>query len=182
MAYDDALFQLGMDLTRSSTAQKEDLIETAPAPYERRDRDTSARCIHLDLIGAKRLASARAVEGAMRDALRFLKAGPVSLGSLRTEPAGCIRALAEFGQSRISVEAWPHSGYVAVDFTGAPLRPEAAMTALADAFGAREVIVRRTRPASGLSRFTKTATAAPAAPEKLLQRRKAAKPSRARAA
>ena len=29
MAYDDALFQLGMDLTRSSTAQKEDHGENA---------------------------------------------------------------------------------------------------------------------------------------------------------
>ena len=38
MAYDDTLFQLGMDLTRSSTAQKEELNEIAPvAQDERKD-------------------------------------------------------------------------------------------------------------------------------------------------
>ena len=46
MAYDDTLFQLGMDLTRSSTAQKEDHGETAhvahiagvKAGYDHEDR------------------------------------------------------------------------------------------------------------------------------------------------
>ena len=36
MAYDDALFQLGMDLTRSSTAQKEDHGEAARLAHEDR--------------------------------------------------------------------------------------------------------------------------------------------------
>ena len=34
MAYDDTLFQLGMDLTRSSTAQKEDHGENALGAHQ----------------------------------------------------------------------------------------------------------------------------------------------------
>ena len=38
MAYTDALFQLGMDLTRSSTAQKEDHGQTAQLALDHRKK------------------------------------------------------------------------------------------------------------------------------------------------
>ena len=63
MAYTDALFQLGMDLTRSSTAQKEDHGQSALVAHDDRkdyfiERD-GVRCagthLLIDLFGARRL-------------------------------------------------------------------------------------------------------------------------------
>ena len=63
MAYTDSLFQLGMDLTRSSTAQKEDHGQTALAAHDDRkdyfiERDGvryAGTHLLIDLFGAKRL-------------------------------------------------------------------------------------------------------------------------------
>ena len=62
MAYTDSLFQLGMDLTRSSTAQKEDHGQAHVAHDDRKDyfieRDGhryAGTHLIIDLFGAKRL-------------------------------------------------------------------------------------------------------------------------------
>src|SRR5918997_4318385 len=74
MAYTDALFQLGMDLTRSSTAQKEDHGQTAQVAHDHRkevfvERD-GVRCTgtHLivDLYGAKRLDDLKHIKETLR--------------------------------------------------------------------------------------------------------------------
>jgi len=62
MAYTDALFQLGMDLTRSSTAQKEDHGQSAHVAHDDRkdyfiERDGhryAGTHLIIDLFGAKR--------------------------------------------------------------------------------------------------------------------------------
>ena len=70
MAYDDALFQLGMDLTRSSTAQKEDHGNSREvARGDRKDffieRDGvrfAGTHLLIDLFGARRLDDLRHIE------------------------------------------------------------------------------------------------------------------------
>src|SRR4051794_14669640 len=74
MAYDDALFQLGMDLTRSSTAQKEDHGDSARvAPDERKDffieRDGvrfAGTHLIIDLFGARRLDDLKYIERTLK--------------------------------------------------------------------------------------------------------------------
>jgi S-adenosylmethionine decarboxylase len=176
MAYDDALFQLGMDLTRSSTAQKEDSFETAPASGERYD---SRKSIILDLIGAKRLASAKTVEQAIKSAFEFAKAGPGTIRIERTTSGRSMTGTATLAAGRVEIEAWPATGYVAVDIVGSALRPEIAMTALVDAFAAREVIVRRERPASLAQRLSRPAAGTVSEPVTLSTRRAAPKSSKA---
>jgi S-adenosylmethionine decarboxylase len=73
MAFNDTLFQLGMDLTRSSTAHEEDIVAgsayVAPSDRSFTERE-SVRFVgsHLivDLIGAKHLDSLRHVEGTLK--------------------------------------------------------------------------------------------------------------------
>ena len=74
MAYTDALFQLGMDLTRSSTAQKEDHGSSALAQTEDRkdyftERD-GVKCagthLIIDLFGAKRLDDLRHIQDTLK--------------------------------------------------------------------------------------------------------------------
>ena len=163
MAYDDALFQLGMDLTRSSTAQKEDLFETAPASTGQINSNSSGRSIILDLIGVKELASATAVEKALRAALSLLETGSYHVTSGRRPHRGCTWISAKAQAGIVSIEAWLSTGYVAVDLTGTTLPPEKAMIAFANAFGAREAILRPTWQASLSTRYAKRH--APISPE-----------------
>ncbi len=155
MAYDDALFQLGMDLTRSSTAQKEDLFETAPASTGQSNSTSSGQDIILDLIGAKELASANAVEKALRAALNFLKTDSYQMTFGSRPHRGCNWVSAKVQGGIVSIETWPGTGYVSVDLAGTALRHELAMMALANAFGAREAILRPTRQASLSARYAK---------------------------
>src|SRR5262245_13083951 len=85
MAYTDALFQLGMDLTRSSTAQKEDHGQTAHlAPDLGKDffieRD-GVRCAgsHLivDLYGAKRLDDLKLIKETLKRCVDAAGANPL---------------------------------------------------------------------------------------------------------
>ena len=74
MAYTDSLFQLGMDLTRSSTAQEEDHGLAAPGAHEDRkdyfiERD-GVKCagthLLIDLFGAKRLDDLKLVRETLK--------------------------------------------------------------------------------------------------------------------
>ena len=80
MAYTDSLFQLGMDLTRSSTAQKEDHGHSAELARDDRqdyfiERD-GVRCagthLIIDLFGARRLDDLKHIKDTLR---RWIKAG-----------------------------------------------------------------------------------------------------------
>ena len=156
MAYQDALFQLGMDLTRSSTAQKEDHCVVTSAAHEEPklhsewlDAGTKVksegRSLFIDLHGAARLADAKSAE-------RALKAGLAELGQLCASVAvrrtgdGRLAGLAQLSSGRLTVSANPKTGYVAIDIQGgALLDPHGALFALADAFGAREAAIQKAR-------------------------------------
>ncbi|MGI9478940.1 MAG: adenosylmethionine decarboxylase, partial [Hyphomicrobiaceae bacterium] len=53
MAYEDTLFQLGMDLTRSSTAQKEDLDGTARVVHDDDDQQEDRKDFFIERDGVR---------------------------------------------------------------------------------------------------------------------------------
>src|SRR3990170_156568 len=77
MAFNDTLFQLGMDLTRSSTAQKEDHVYDVacverPESEPHNEPRYTGRHLFIDLHGAGRLTDAKSAERAMKSALESL--------------------------------------------------------------------------------------------------------------
>ena len=155
MAYDDTLFQLGMDLTRSSTAQKEDLFETAPTSTGRTNSSSSGRSIILDMIGVTERTSAAAVEKTLRNALGFLNTESYEISSGHESHRGSQWVSAEASDGVVRLESWPGSGFMSVNVSGTNLTSETTMIALAKAFGAREAILRPTKQASLATRYAK---------------------------
>ncbi|MEZ5899162.1 MAG: S-adenosylmethionine decarboxylase [Hyphomicrobiaceae bacterium] len=152
MAYNDALFQLGMDLTRSSTAQKEDHCEVASDVRNEPVAVTAApgikgsgRNLFIDLHGASRLSDVKSAERALKVALAVLGKQPRAIEISRLAD-GTLSGVAVLGIGHLSFQASPRNGFVAVDVRGcAGLDPHAAMFALADAFSAREAAIQKTR-------------------------------------
>jgi S-adenosylmethionine decarboxylase len=157
MAFNDTLFQLGMDLTRSSTAQEEDhsraafiteVEDSRPSPITERSVTSAGTTIFIDLHGAKRLDDVKSAERATKRAVESLGLKLKSLHLDRVAGGG-VSGVAVLGSGQLSLQACSRSGFAAVDARGcAGLKPASALLALADAFGAREAVIRRTRTAS----------------------------------
>jgi len=154
MAFNDTLFQLGMDLTRSSTAQKEDhsFVESdaehcVSEPESTLEKSAGQAGYHLiiDLHGACRLTDARAAERAMKTALMSLGKLPESVDVGRAAD-GTLSGVAVLAAGHLSFTGNPKTGFAGIDVRGcAGLDAHAAMFALADAFGAREAVIQKTR-------------------------------------
>ncbi len=153
MAFNDTLFQLGMDLTRSSTAQKEDHARVAAFNDEVEDRfagpidhsiSSAGTSVFIDLHGAKRLDDAKSVERAIKRAVECLG---LKLKAVRSDRSGGrVSGIATLSNGRVAFQACSRSGFAAIDATGcAGLKPEAALIALANAFEAREAVIKRMR-------------------------------------
>lgn len=158
MAYLDTLFQLGMDLTRSSPAQEE---ESAVVTRDERvdcgndvSETVSLKTVAIDLTGAGEIGTVRAVQRAVGRALAFSRLS-VTASDLKRQPkTGAVTGTVSFTGGRIAIEAWPATGYVSLDIQGV-LRPEMAMTAFADSFAAREAVLKKMRLPSDGARFKK---------------------------
>jgi S-adenosylmethionine decarboxylase len=194
MAFNDALFQLGMDLTRSSTAQKEDPGFSAPTSQEdclaasARSAGSAHTSKHLivDLTGAKRCETAKGAEKALQQALEAAHIRVAHAEVRRCGKGRCLSGSASTDGGEVKIEVWPETGYVAVDIFGsaASFRPELLMTLLMDAFGAREAMIKKSRSAAEVARLTKPVRwlqPAPAAgrtaramPERLIKSKRAA--------
>jgi S-adenosylmethionine decarboxylase len=152
MAFNDTLFQLGMDLTRSSTAQKEDHCDVASdvrdapvAVSAAPGNKVSGRNLFIDLHGAHRLGDAKSAEKVLKVALDKLGKTPRSVEISRLAD-GTLSGVTVLGIGILSFQANPKTGFVAVDVRGcAALDPHAAMFALADAFEAREAAIQTAR-------------------------------------
>ncbi len=153
MAFNDTLFQLGMDLTRSSTAQEEDhSYEVASVSRAEAVEASSAngsrlegRNLYIDLHGAQRLSDAKSAERALRIGLDELGKPVTSLRVSRLAD-GTLSGVAALGCGHLSIHANPATGFIAVDVRGcSSLDPHAAMFVLADAFGAREAAIQKSR-------------------------------------
>ena len=151
MAYDDALFQLGMDLTRSSTAQKEDLHEAARVAHEKRkdffiERDGvkfAGTHLIIDLFGAKRLDDLRHIEHTLKRCVEVAGATLLHIHLHHFTPNGGVSGVAVLPESHISIHSWPEAEYAALDvFMYGDARPERVVPVLKEAFGARDVVLR----------------------------------------
>jgi S-adenosylmethionine decarboxylase len=159
MAFNDTLFQLGMDLTRSSTAQKEDHSRAAfnaevrdpeTSPVVQHSVNTAGTTIFIDLHGAKRLDDVKSAERATKRAVENLGLKLKSLHLDRVAGGG-VSGVALLSSGHLSLQACSRTGFAAVDARGcAGLKPEVALLALADAFGAREAVIQRKRTLSDL--------------------------------
>jgi S-adenosylmethionine decarboxylase len=158
MAFNDTLFQLGMDLTRSSTAQKEDHSRAAfsaevqdpvTSPVEQ-SVSTAGTTIFVDLHGAKRLDDVKSAERATRRAVETLGLKLKSLHLDRVAGGG-VSGVVVLDAGHFSLQACSRSGFAAVDARGCVgLKPEVALMALANAFEAREAVIRRKRSLTDL--------------------------------
>lgn len=159
MAFNDTLFQLGMDLTRSSTAQKEDHSRAAfnaevrdpeTSPVVEHSVNTAGTTVFIDLHGAKRLDDVKSAERATKRAVETLGLKLKSLHLDRVAGGG-VSGVALLSSGHLSLQACSRTGFAAVDARGcAGLKPEVALLALADAFGAREAVIQRKRTLSDL--------------------------------
>jgi S-adenosylmethionine decarboxylase len=158
MAFNDALFQLGMDLTRSSPAQEEDFAVVARDERafggNESSEPVSIKTVAIDLVGAGEIGTVRAVQRAVGRALAFSRLTVIGSDLKRQAKTGAITGTVSFAGGRVTIEAWPSTGYIAIDVQGV-LRPEIALTAFADAFDAREAVIKKMRFANDGARYKK---------------------------
>ena len=157
MAYEDTLFQLGMDLTRSSTAQKEDLDGTARVVHDDDDQQEDRKDFfierdgvryagnHLiiDLFGAKHLDDIDHVKHTLENCVDKAGASLLHIHLHHFTPNGGVSGVAVLSESHISIHSWPEADYAALDvFMCGDARPELCVDVLREAFEAREVVVK----------------------------------------
>jgi S-adenosylmethionine decarboxylase len=157
MAYEDTLFQLGMDLTRSSTAQKEEFDGTTCVvrdetnhQEDRKDffieRDGvryAGNHLIIDLFGAKRLDELEHVESTLKRCVEKAGASLLHIHLHHFTPNGGVSGVAVLAESHISIHSWPEADYAALDvFMCGDARPELCVDILREAFEAREVVVK----------------------------------------
>jgi len=105
MAFNDALFQLGMDLTRSSPAQEEESAVVARDERVDCGNDVSAtvslKTVAIDLVGAGEIGTVRAVQRAVGRALAFSRLS-VTASDLKRQPkTGAVTGTVSFTGGRI---------------------------------------------------------------------------------
>jgi S-adenosylmethionine decarboxylase len=159
MAYADTLFQLGMDLTRSSTAQKEEHGETAhvardtdfvPSHEDRKDffieRDGvrfAGNHLIIDLFGARRLDDLKHIERTLKRCVEVAGATLLHIHLHHFTPNGGVSGVAVLSESHISIHSWPEADYAALDvFMCGEAKPHLAIEVLREAFQARDVVVK----------------------------------------
>jgi S-adenosylmethionine decarboxylase len=154
MAFNDTLFQLGMDLTRSSTAQKEDhsctefVSDTADRdsePARTGHKPAAGHTLFIDLHGARQLADKSSAERAMKRAVESLG---YRLKSVHFDPVlgGGVSGVAVLTTGHLSIQSCARSGVTSVDARGcAGLTPEQALIVFAKAFEAREAVIQKAR-------------------------------------
>ena len=192
MAYEDTLFQLGMDLTRSSPAQKEDPIETAPvAHYEDRkdffiERDGvrfAGTHLIIDLFGAKRLDDLGHIERTLKRCVAVAGATLLHIHLHRFTPNGGVSGVAVLSESHISIHSWPEADYAALDvFMCGEAKPHLTISVLKEAFGAHDVVVKEHRRGEELEQLDWHAASERKAPVRLRAARRAVADRRVAAA
>ncbi len=160
MAFNDTLFQLGMDLTCSSTAQEEDhsraafnteVEDSRTSPVSEQKRYSAGTTI-LSISTAPSASTTSSRPSVRRSAA--VESLGLKLKSLHLDrvAGGGVSGVAVLSSGHLSLQACSRTGFAAVDARGcAGLKPASALLALADAFAAREAIIQRTRTASDVT-------------------------------
>src|ERR1700730_10494027 len=151
MAYTDSLCQLGMDLTRSSTAQKEDHGQSAHVAHDDRkdyfiERDGhryAGTHLIIDLFGAKRLDDLKHIKETLKRCVEVAGATLLHIHLHHFTPNGGVSGVAVLAESHISIHSWPEADYAALDvFMCGDAQPQKCIDILREAFGARDVVVK----------------------------------------
>ena len=191
MAFNDTLFQLGMDLTRSSTAQKEEYGEAAhvsvaqkKASIERvsgrfagNNAQSMGTHVTIDVYGITGLDTIEHVEKTLT---RCIEAASTTLEHLHLHPvpaSGGVSGIAVLSDGHMSFHSRPGAGYAALDIaTSGGGETYRWVAAAKQAFGDCEIVSRVHRDAQDLvSETGKTALLTAVMP----QRRKFASPRQA---
>jgi len=147
MAYTDSLFQLGMDLTRSSTAQKEDHGQSAHGAHDDRkdyfiERDGhryAGTHLIIDLFGAKRLDDLKHIKETLKRCVEVAGATLLHIHLHHFTPNGGVSGVAVLAESHISIHSWPEAEYAALDvFMCGHADPHATVDVLKTAFKAHQ--------------------------------------------
>ncbi len=160
MAYQDTLFQLGMDLTRSSTAQKEDRGSTAHVAHnagtvhrthearqssiaERQSVRFAGQHLIIDLFDASRLDDPAHIERTLEHCVEVAGGRLLHSHMHQVEPNGSVSGVAVFPQSHISIHSWPQAGYATLHvFLRGDCEPQRLIDVLRVAFAAGEIVVK----------------------------------------
>jgi S-adenosylmethionine decarboxylase len=151
MAFNDTLFQLGMDLTRSSTAQEEDHRVAAHVAHEDRkdffiERDGvrfAGTHLIVDLFGARRLDDLPHIKHTLEKCVKVAGATLLHIHLHHFTPNGGVSGVAVLSESHISIHSWPEADYAALDvFMCGDAQPQKCIEVLRDAFDARDVVVK----------------------------------------
>ncbi|MGE3918899.1 MAG: adenosylmethionine decarboxylase [Hyphomicrobiaceae bacterium] len=185
MAYNDALFQLGMDLTRSSPAQTEDLSEkTAHIAHENdearkdffKERDGvrfAGTHLIIDLFGARRLDDLKHVERTLKRCVDVAGATLLHIHLHHFTPNGGVSGVAVLSESHISIHSWPEANYAALDvFMCGDAKPHLAVGVLKEAFEADDVVVKEHLRGEELEQLQWQQAASRKAPVRLPKREK----------
>lgn len=124
MAFDDALFQLGMDLTRSSTAQKEDRYDTVHVVasevrdmvlIERDSEKFAGTHLIFDLFGAERLDDMKHIERTLKRCVEMAGAKLLHIHLHRFAGNGGVSGVVVFDTGHATIRTWPERDFAAVD-------------------------------------------------------------------
>ena len=191
MAYDDTLFQLGMDLTRSSTAQKEDFGSAPGAHIENQVRGShedrkdffierdgvryAGSHLIIDLFGAKRLDDLKHIEETLKRCVDVAGATLLHIHLHHFTPNGGVSGVAVLSESHISVHSWPEADYAAFDvFMCGDAKPHLTVDLLKHAFGVSHAVVKEHRRGEELTEQSWQAASDRQAPERQEKVRRAA--------
>ncbi|MGE3064491.1 MAG: adenosylmethionine decarboxylase [Hyphomicrobiaceae bacterium] len=184
MAFNDTLFQLGMDLTRSSTAQKEDHGIVAQVAHEDRkdffiEREGvrfAGTHLIIDLFGARRLDDIKHIERTLKRCVEVAGATLLHIHLHHFTPNGGVSGVAVLSESHISIHSWPEADYAALDvFMCGEAKPALAVPVLKEAFQAREVVVKEHLRGEELEQMKWRAAAQKKAPVRLPRAQKIGK-------
>jgi S-adenosylmethionine decarboxylase len=151
MAFNDTLFQLGMDLTRSSPAQEEDRRVAAHVAHEDRkdffiERDGvrfAGTHLIVDLFGASRLDDLEFIKKTLKRCVEVAGATLLHIHLHHFTPNGGVSGVAVLSESHISIHSWPEADYAALDvFMCGEAQPQKCIDVLRDAFEASDVVVK----------------------------------------
>jgi len=183
MAYTDSLFQLGMDLTRSSTAQKEDHGQSALVAHEDRKDDYIERDGHryagthliIDLFGAKRLDDLKHIKETLKRCVEVAGATLLHIHLHHFTPNGGVSGVAVLAESHISIHSWPEAGYAALDvFMCGSCDPHATVDVLKAAFKPNKTVVKEHLRAGSLEERSWITAAPKKVPVRVAKARRAA--------
>jgi S-adenosylmethionine decarboxylase len=154
MAYDVALFQLGMDLDYgSSTAQTEEkhsVCGPSVAQQDRKDyfcvrdgRTFAGTHLIIDVKNGHRLDDLEHIENTFRKCIEVAGATLLHIHMHHFTPNGGVSGVAVLAESHISIHSWPEYGYAALDiFMCGNTKPHLAVEVIREAFQPDELIVQ----------------------------------------